>query len=69
MMQTVMRLRVPQDDLTALDQICGRGNRSEYLRGVFNSYLEDKKKVLAVFESTLGGFYDQKNCSNVTNGT
>ena len=64
MAQVTMRLRLPRNDLTALDRLCDRGNRSEYVREVLAEYLKDKEKILAVFNSTLGEFYGQKERGN-----
>ncbi len=63
-MQITMRLRLPQDDLTVLDQLCENGHRSEYVRNVLTSYLNDEEKLLAIFKTGIGAFYEQRDYGN-----
>ena len=58
-LKTTMKLRLPEEDMSALDTLAGDRHRSTYLKKVFEGYLSDKAKVIDMISTSIGDLYDE----------
>jgi len=52
-MKVLMRLRIPEDDSTAIDTMAKTSSRSEYMRKVIDEYVSDRDKLLEMFKDLI----------------
>lgn len=59
-MKVLMRLRIPEDDSTAIDTMAKTSSRSEYMRKVIDEYVSDRDKLLEMFKDLISSVEGDK---------
>ncbi len=59
-MKVLMRLRIPEDDSTAIDTMAKTSSRSEYMRKVIDEYVSDRDKLLGMFNDLISSVEGDK---------